>query len=109
MGGVEARDEAWCKEGNQGSILGPHWRPGEHNGTFRGSNPAFVTAAAALQAYWSDDRLRETTEEKGEHVASYLSDLCRRQTALQQRLRTHTIELLFAAFLLAVAVWLFVK
>ena len=30
-------------------------------------------------------------------------------TAVQQRLRTRTIELLFAAFLLAVAVWLFVK
>ena len=29
--------------------------------------------------------------------------------ALQQRLRTRTIELLFAAFLLGVAVWLFVK
>jgi hypothetical protein len=30
-------------------------------------------------------------------------------TALQQRLRTRTIELLFAAFLFGVAVWLFVK
>ena len=30
-------------------------------------------------------------------------------TALQQRLRTRTIELLFAAFLLGVAIWLFVK
>jgi uncharacterized membrane protein YfcA len=30
-------------------------------------------------------------------------------TALQQRLRTRTIELLFAVFLLAVAVWLFVE
>jgi len=30
-------------------------------------------------------------------------------TALQQRLQTRTIELLFAAFLLGVAVWLFVK
>ena len=30
-------------------------------------------------------------------------------TALQQRLRVHTIELLFAAFLFVVAVWLFVK
>ncbi|MFL5982999.1 MAG: TSUP family transporter, partial [Gaiellaceae bacterium] len=30
-------------------------------------------------------------------------------TALQQRLRTRTIELLFAAFLLGVAVWLFLK
>jgi uncharacterized protein len=30
-------------------------------------------------------------------------------TALQQRLRTRTIELLFAAFLLGIAIWLFVK
>ena len=30
-------------------------------------------------------------------------------TALQQRLRVHTIELLFAAFLFVVAVWLFLK
>jgi uncharacterized membrane protein YfcA len=30
-------------------------------------------------------------------------------TAVQQRLQTRTIELLFAALLLAVAVWLFVK
>jgi hypothetical protein len=30
-------------------------------------------------------------------------------TALQQRLQTRTIELLFAAFLLVIAVWLFVK
>ncbi len=30
-------------------------------------------------------------------------------TALQQRLRTRTIELLFAGFVFAVAVWLFVK
>ena len=30
-------------------------------------------------------------------------------TAVQQRLRTRTIELLFAAFLFGVAVWLFLK
>jgi uncharacterized membrane protein YfcA len=30
-------------------------------------------------------------------------------TALQQRLRSRTVELLFAAFILAVAIWLFVK
>ena len=30
-------------------------------------------------------------------------------TALQQRLQTRTIELLFAAFLLGVAIWLFLK
>lgn len=30
------------------------WKPGEHNGTFRGHNPAFVTGAAALERYWQD-------------------------------------------------------
>jgi len=32
------------------------WSPGEHNGTFRGHNPAFVTATAALEHYWRDGR-----------------------------------------------------
>ncbi|WP_426997294.1 diaminobutyrate--2-oxoglutarate transaminase [Pseudarthrobacter sp. N5] len=30
------------------------WSPGEHNGTFRGHNPAFVTGTAALETYWRD-------------------------------------------------------
>jgi diaminobutyrate-2-oxoglutarate transaminase len=29
------------------------WKPGEHNGTFRGHNPAFVTGTAALEHYWN--------------------------------------------------------
>jgi diaminobutyrate-2-oxoglutarate transaminase len=31
------------------------WQPGEHSGTFRGNNLAFVTARAALDHYWRDD------------------------------------------------------
>lgn len=31
------------------------WSPGEHNGTFRGNNPAFVTATAALKTFWADN------------------------------------------------------
>jgi diaminobutyrate-2-oxoglutarate transaminase len=31
------------------------WEPGEHNGTFRGNNPAFVTASAAL-SLWHEGR-----------------------------------------------------
>lgn len=58
------------------------WNPGEHNGTFRGSNPAFVTATAALQAYWQDDHLRQSTEEKGALVSSHLGELCRRYPEL---------------------------
>jgi diaminobutyrate-2-oxoglutarate transaminase len=44
------------------------WGPGEHNGTFRGNNPAFVTATAALQEFWTDDTLERSTLAKGEHV-----------------------------------------
>lgn len=32
------------------------WSPGEHNGTFRGFNYAFVTGSAALRHFWSDER-----------------------------------------------------
>jgi diaminobutyrate-2-oxoglutarate transaminase len=35
------------------------WKPGEHNGTFRGNNLAFVTARAALELFWADDHLSE--------------------------------------------------
>lgn len=35
------------------------WSPGEHNGTFRGHNLAFVTATAALDVYWRNDKLNQ--------------------------------------------------
>jgi diaminobutyrate-2-oxoglutarate transaminase len=41
------------------------WAPGEHNGTFRGHNPAFVTATAALDAFWRDDELSKDVRRKG--------------------------------------------
>ncbi len=41
------------------------WSPGEHNGTFRGHNPAFVTATAALEAFWRDDALTQQVKRKG--------------------------------------------
>jgi diaminobutyrate-2-oxoglutarate transaminase len=33
------------------------WEPGEHNGTFRGNNAAFVTAAEALRTRWTNGNL----------------------------------------------------
>lgn len=30
------------------------WQPGQHNGTFRGNQLAFVAAAAAVREFWSD-------------------------------------------------------
>ncbi|MGW5050453.1 diaminobutyrate--2-oxoglutarate transaminase [Actinokineospora sp. NPDC004072] len=51
------------------------WEPGEHNGTFRGINPAFVAATAALREYWTDDTLEKGTLAKGEQVGRVLEDL----------------------------------
>ena len=51
------------------------WEPGEHNGTFRGVNPAFVTGTAALRAYWRDDALERATLAKGQRVAAALAAL----------------------------------
>ncbi|MGW7312210.1 diaminobutyrate--2-oxoglutarate transaminase [Streptomyces sp. NPDC054854] len=52
------------------------WEPGEHNGTFRGNNPAFVTATAALETYWRDGVLRERTRVQGDRIEQALMDLC---------------------------------
>nr|WP_206345290.1 diaminobutyrate--2-oxoglutarate transaminase [Streptomyces thermoviolaceus] len=49
------------------------WEPGEHNGTFRGNNPAFVTATAALETYWTDAAAMEKqTRTRGEQVEQWL-------------------------------------
>lgn len=51
------------------------WEPGEHNGTFRGFNPAFVTAEAALREWWSDDALTRSVGRKSEIVSAQLRGL----------------------------------
>ncbi|MBE9374101.1 diaminobutyrate--2-oxoglutarate transaminase [Saccharopolyspora sp. HNM0983] len=51
------------------------WDPGEHNGTFRGNNPAFVAASEAFRQYWSDDVLEKSTIAKGERVGAVLDEL----------------------------------
>ncbi|MFI9504627.1 diaminobutyrate--2-oxoglutarate transaminase [Nocardia sp. NPDC052566] len=48
------------------------WAPGEHNGTFRGNNPAFVTARTALEHYWADNMLELSTLRKGALVREAL-------------------------------------
>jgi diaminobutyrate-2-oxoglutarate transaminase len=51
------------------------WEPGEHNGTFRGISPAFVTAAEAMRTYWSDDELEKSVRAKGERIGAALQGL----------------------------------
>lgn len=41
------------------------WSPGEHNGTFRGNNHAFVTATAALREFWGDPAFSDAVARRG--------------------------------------------
>ncbi|MDX2424828.1 MAG: diaminobutyrate--2-oxoglutarate transaminase [Cycloclasticus sp.] len=51
------------------------WKPGEHNGTFRGNNLAFVTAKAAINNYWSDNKFSEEVKRKGRYVTERLESI----------------------------------
>ncbi|WP_444944330.1 diaminobutyrate--2-oxoglutarate transaminase [Microbulbifer sp. ZKSA006] len=54
------------------------WKPGEHNGTFRGNNLAFVTAKAAIDHYWSDDKFSQEVKRKGEYISKRLESIVNR-------------------------------
>jgi diaminobutyrate-2-oxoglutarate transaminase len=51
------------------------WSPGEHNGTFRGHNPAFVTATVALKNYWETANFAEETKAKGDYLRRRLEGI----------------------------------
>jgi diaminobutyrate-2-oxoglutarate transaminase len=50
------------------------WKPGEHNGTFRGNNLAFVTATEAL-TYWENDALTREVMRKTAVVRERLEQI----------------------------------
>ncbi len=54
------------------------WKPGEHNGTFRGNNFAFVTAKAAIDNYWSDERFASEVKRKGIYIHNRLQAIVRK-------------------------------
>jgi diaminobutyrate-2-oxoglutarate transaminase len=61
------------------------WEPGEHNGTFRGNNHAFVTGTAMLRHYWRTQAFAEAVQAKGDH-------LDRRLRAMVQRFPAHLLD-----------------
>lgn len=54
------------------------WEPGEHNGTFRGNNYAFVTATKAIEIYWGAEA--DATEKgiflREQLIKKRLTDIC---------------------------------
>ena len=49
------------------------WQPGEHNGTFRGNNHAFITGAAALENYWREPEFAAEVAMKSEMLEARLN------------------------------------
>lgn len=48
------------------------WQPGEHNGTFRGHNLAFVTACQALLDFWQDEQFSQNVRHKSQLALTVL-------------------------------------
>jgi len=62
------------------------WNPGEHTGTFRGNNLAFVAATQAL-SYWDNDDLTQAVKHKGELIHTELERMIGQYPELNARLR----------------------
>jgi diaminobutyrate-2-oxoglutarate transaminase len=72
------------------------WGPGEHNGTFRGQCPSFITATAAIKHYWADDALEQATKAKSEKIEATLNTIANETPGVHVRGRGLAIGLGFA-------------
>ncbi|MDR6905093.1 diaminobutyrate-2-oxoglutarate transaminase [Agromyces sp. 3263] len=48
------------------------WKPGQHTGTFRGNNLAFVSARVALETYWADAAFTDAVAAKSRMLRTEL-------------------------------------
>ncbi|MBU8908880.1 diaminobutyrate--2-oxoglutarate transaminase [Desertibacillus haloalkaliphilus] len=60
--------------------------PGEHNGTFRGNNLAFVAATESLN-YWKDDSFEKSIKAKAEKVTTFLENLVKKYPEIKGEIR----------------------
>lgn len=63
------------------------WKPGEHNGTFRGNNHAFVTATAALELFWSDNNFIEEVRCRARQLRAGLQAIINRHGRADLKLK----------------------
>lgn len=63
------------------------WKPGQHNGTFRGNNLAFVSAEAAIQKFWTDEAFSKETKRKGRLIQDRLNAIAQKFDTLDLTVR----------------------
>ncbi|MDE1465683.1 diaminobutyrate--2-oxoglutarate transaminase [Spartinivicinus poritis] len=77
------------------------WLPGEHTGTFRGNNLAFV-AAAELLTYWDNDELSQAVLQKGHMIKrcleQFVSDFPQLKMSVRGRGMIWGLEIPVAGF-----------
>lgn len=71
------------------------WEPAEHNGTFRGNNPAFVTGRVALEEFWTNDTMHHHTLVKGERIEKAFAALADKYEGVSARGRGMARGLVF--------------
>ncbi|HDP24245.1 MAG TPA: diaminobutyrate--2-oxoglutarate transaminase [Deltaproteobacteria bacterium] len=62
------------------------WRPGEHTGTFRGNNLAFV-ASTELLSYWENGNLTEAVRYKENLLRDGLEEIAQKYPDIEARIR----------------------
>jgi len=62
------------------------WRPGEHTGTFRGNNLAFVASTQLLQ-YWENDNLTEAVYYKEKILKEGLTEIVEKYPSIDGEVR----------------------
>ncbi|TMW71065.1 diaminobutyrate--2-oxoglutarate transaminase [Alteribacter natronophilus] len=63
-----------------------NWSPGEHNGTFRGNNHAFITAAESL-SFWEDDSFEKSIQAKSKRITEFLNRIVEEHPEIQGEVR----------------------
>lgn len=63
------------------------WKPGEHTGTFRGNNLAFVASTRLIEHYWQTEDFSESVKHKGEIMQQALSNIVEKYPDLDIELR----------------------
>lgn len=58
------------------------WKPGEHTGTFRGNNLAFVASRVSLENYWQNDDLTNAVFYKEKILKETLEKIAKKHSAL---------------------------
>lgn len=62
------------------------WKPGEHTGTFRGNNLAFV-ASRELLSYWENDSLSQTVQNKEKIIKERLNEISNKFPTIDSKVR----------------------